>query len=184
MVIILWLIVGAPILTSSNPGLTPIAGYAEADIDNLSLYPFNMQMLVGCIVIVCLDSISIVDFLTIKINFENWLTVFSCSSTRDKARHISKLGWSHFKEVSRIGIPERYWLSWKELVWKTPTSNRLSIRDLLNSPGFGPKWPPSAWTGLHGSWTIENQPEPIEFIRRLPLIIFTFATPSLSKPNK
>ena len=82
-----------------------------------------------------------------------------------------------------MGIPERWRSFWKKLVWKTPTSNLLSKIYLSNNPGFGPKCPPSPWDGLHGSWTIENQPDPLEFNRRLPSIISTFAVPLLLSPN-
>ena len=50
-VVILWFAEGAPKFPSPNPGLTPIAGKADADIDNLSLLPLIKQIFVGCIVI-------------------------------------------------------------------------------------------------------------------------------------
>ena len=125
----------------------------------------------------------ILEFLTLKTPVENWYTFSLPSSTRDKARQISKLGWSLFTWISNFGTPLKYWSSSKELVWKTPTSSRLSIILLLNFPGFGPKCPPSDGVGLHGSWTIVNHPDPFEFIVRLPSSTSTFAIPSLFSPK-
>ena len=123
------------------------------------------------------------EFLTLKNPVENWFTFSLSSSTKDKARQISKLGWSLFTGISNVGTPVKYWSSSKELVWKTPTSRRLSIIPLLNFPGFGPKWPPSDGVGLHGSLTIVNHPDPFEFMVRLPSSTSTFAMPSLLSPK-
>ena len=118
----------------------------------------------------------ILEFLTLKNPVENWFTFSLPASTRDKARQISKLGWSLFTVISNVGTPLKYWSSSKELVCKSPTSSRLSIMLLLNFPGLGPKCPPSDGVGLHGSWTIVNHPDPFEFMVRLPSVSYTHLT--------
>ena len=121
--------------------------------------------------------------LTLKNPVENCLTIFSVLSIKDKAKHTSKLSWSLSIEVYKIGIPDKWIISFKKWVWNTATSNLWSVCFLSNNPGVLPRCPPSDWTGLHGSWTIEKKPLLLLFIDKLPSTVSVLAMPSLAKPN-